>query len=354
MLDRAKQKLAANTSCQFASLNLNQKLPFENDSFDRVISMNVLHALENPEKTVREWARVVKHGGLITVVTLRKDFQMPLILKAHAHQHETDDNWRATSLFQWCRLVFKVFGISRMAFQFLFVAIFNKLVDQHIEGFSREEIEKMFMDAGLQIVYSGFIYGDQDLIYVLRKPNMWVRIAKDDEELEACFRLRYKVFVEEFGVADADQTHRSERDEYDARSAQCLVVKDGIAIGTLRLIQGQYSQDFRGLYQPSFAIDFSKALEFSRVAILREHRGDMRIFVQMLAFAHRYARALGYEYFFGTFRVSFYRHFRKAGWHFLFVSEPFMYQNAWKIVAFVSPISQANIDKINSLSETDV
>lgn len=350
MLELAKKKLAADSSCELSSLNLNHPLPFENDSFDRVISVNVLHALENPEAVVREWTRVVRHDGLITVVALRNNFQMPLILKAHAHQHETDEAWRVGSLIQWCRLVFKVFGVSRMAFQFLFVAIFNKLVDQNIEGFSQDKIEKIFMDAGLQIVYSGFIYGDQDLIYVLRKPKIWVRVAKSVEEYEECFRLRYHVFVEEFGVADGNAGRNSEKDEYDEHSTQCLVVKNGATVGTLRLIDGRYSQDFRGLYRPVFAIDFSKALEFSRVAILREYRGEMGIFIHMLAYAHRYANALRYEYFFGTFRVSFYRHFRKAGWHFIFVSEPFMYENTWKIVAFVSPISRENIDKINSLT----
>lgn len=43
-------------------------LTFEDNSFDRLIATHVLEHLPQPERVLREWARVVRPGGLITLV----------------------------------------------------------------------------------------------------------------------------------------------------------------------------------------------------------------------------------------------------------------------------------------------
>ncbi len=42
-----------------------QNLEFEDESFDLVISRNVMWCLEKPEKAYKEWLRVLRHGGRI-------------------------------------------------------------------------------------------------------------------------------------------------------------------------------------------------------------------------------------------------------------------------------------------------
>lgn len=42
-----------------------QNLDFEDESFDLVISRNVMWCLEKPEQAYREWLRVLRHGGRI-------------------------------------------------------------------------------------------------------------------------------------------------------------------------------------------------------------------------------------------------------------------------------------------------
>lgn len=44
-----------------------QNLPFENNTFDAVVSRNLLWNLENPEKAYKEWMRVLKPGGTLFV-----------------------------------------------------------------------------------------------------------------------------------------------------------------------------------------------------------------------------------------------------------------------------------------------
>lgn len=45
-----------------------QNLPFEDDTFDRVIVTCVLHHLPEPEKALREMRRVTKGGGLVSLL----------------------------------------------------------------------------------------------------------------------------------------------------------------------------------------------------------------------------------------------------------------------------------------------
>ena len=41
------------------------ELPFDDDSFDMIVCRNVTWALPDPEKTLRVWKRVLRHGGLL-------------------------------------------------------------------------------------------------------------------------------------------------------------------------------------------------------------------------------------------------------------------------------------------------
>lgn len=45
-----------------------QKLPFDSNTFDLVVSRDLVWNLEHPEKAYKEWARILKPGGMIFVV----------------------------------------------------------------------------------------------------------------------------------------------------------------------------------------------------------------------------------------------------------------------------------------------
>jgi len=53
----------------FKKVDLNKELPFENDSFDYVVSIEGIEHLENPFLCIREFARVLKPGGSLIITT---------------------------------------------------------------------------------------------------------------------------------------------------------------------------------------------------------------------------------------------------------------------------------------------
>lgn len=44
------------------------KLSFENNTFDRVIATHILEHVQNPHEVLLEWTRVLKPGGILTIV----------------------------------------------------------------------------------------------------------------------------------------------------------------------------------------------------------------------------------------------------------------------------------------------
>lgn len=101
--------------------------------------------------------------------------------------------------------------------------------------------------------------------------------AKTDEELREVYSVRYKIYFDEGYVEQKDSGLFS--DDYDPYAVNYLIRKRGNPIGTFRIIR--FSQ--RGFQTENFyhvekkGIDDTKAIEISRFAILKEHRGGMRL-----------------------------------------------------------------------------
>ncbi len=57
MLKRAKQKNGIH-SFSFQHFDLNSRLPFPDNYFDRVVSINAVYALKDPKKTLEEFSRI--------------------------------------------------------------------------------------------------------------------------------------------------------------------------------------------------------------------------------------------------------------------------------------------------------
>lgn len=339
MLRRAWKKINSG-NIVFAEADLNQPLLFPEKHFDRVVSVNALHALRDPLAAISGLSRLLKLNGKAVLVALKEQYRVPLILKAHQEAKGVDTSkisWESSRFYDWCKLVFRAFGINLSAIQFILIAIFNKLISQNITGLKLAELERTLFENMLDIEAECLVYGAQDLCVVVKKVPYRIKVARSNAELEASLRIRERVFLEESGLPLSD-----DKDEYDERpeTVHFLVEEDGEAMGTFRLLRiPDNAHGFRGLYTLPYAFDFTKSLELSRVAIVPERRRT-GLFMLIVKYVNLFAKANGYPYICGTFREELMRFFLKQDWQFDFVSECFMYYDKWRIVAFVSPVEK--------------
>lgn len=90
-------------------------LPFDNDAFDIVISLEILEFTPNPRKTLAELARVLRPGGWLIVTnrvgweakwifgrTFRKDL-FPMVLEKAGFQDITVYPWQVNYDLAWAR-----------------------------------------------------------------------------------------------------------------------------------------------------------------------------------------------------------------------------------------------------------
>lgn len=125
-----------------------------------------------------------------------------------------------------------------------------------------------------------------------------VRIAETEEELRASFRLRYKVYVESMGrLRDKGDHERKElRDERDDVAKAIVAIKDGEAIGTLRLFWGGDAPFSKELIEAYRIESFLEILPQDRMCIVERlmvdeaHRGStaaLRMYKEVMCFVFK-------------------------------------------------------------------
>jgi SAM-dependent methyltransferase len=67
MLNAARRRCARLGFAEFSVADLDERLPFDDATFDRVVSINVLYALKDQEFAVSEMLRVLKPSGRLVV-----------------------------------------------------------------------------------------------------------------------------------------------------------------------------------------------------------------------------------------------------------------------------------------------
>lgn len=83
MLARARAKCADLEYVRFAETDLDGRLPFEDATFDRIVSINVLYALKDQVASVRELLRVLKPGGKLVLASPKPEFRWRPLAAEH-------------------------------------------------------------------------------------------------------------------------------------------------------------------------------------------------------------------------------------------------------------------------------
>ena len=83
MLDLARSKCASDSRFTFEQANLDQPLPFPDDHFDRIVSINVIYAVSDSQATVSELLRVLKPDGVMVLTTPLPEFRIAPLVSEH-------------------------------------------------------------------------------------------------------------------------------------------------------------------------------------------------------------------------------------------------------------------------------
>lgn len=166
MLGRAKNKLCHHQNVSMLEANLNTRLPFLSASFAQVVSINTLYAVEDPQKTLEQFYRVLAPGGQLSLVTPVQGFENGEILRKHCQSEKPAEYWKGVHANEEreSRLVLEAFGNDALAEEMLLVAKYNRAIAKNgavFHFFQEEEILTLLCDVGFSIQQSSPIYANQ-------------------------------------------------------------------------------------------------------------------------------------------------------------------------------------------------
>ena len=128
---------------------------------------------------------------------------------------------------------------------------------------------------------------------IVNRSQLEVRLAKDEEEIVEVQKLRYEVFVDEFGakVSHKNKNECIERDKFDNhcdhlilidKSTRTLMGKPMI-VGTIRLLNSTNAKKFYGFYSAAeYNLDKilelkKNLLEIGRACVHKNYRGHIAL-----------------------------------------------------------------------------
>lgn len=150
MLNRARKKFLSHPDVALQCFDLNTGLPFPDDSFDRVVSVNTLYALQQPDAMIAEFHRVLKPDGKLVFANPHNCARFSGIMKGQLRE----------------------FGMLKFFMQFimnlpaLLVIIFVNMLFLRTNRnyWSREETERILKDNGFRDITIRLTYADQDFL----------------------------------------------------------------------------------------------------------------------------------------------------------------------------------------------
>jgi ubiquinone/menaquinone biosynthesis C-methylase UbiE len=172
MLAVARNKVVGNKVTLIES-SLNATLPFSCNSLTKIISTNVLYALEYPEKVLREFWRIMSPGGRLFIVTPKINYDNGLILKAHCKSKKPDSYWmNAHSASEREELLLsEAVPDLKLLEEMKIVAIHNRHIAQTslFHFFTPENLLNILRKEKFNIELEKSTYADQAILIIAQK-----------------------------------------------------------------------------------------------------------------------------------------------------------------------------------------
>jgi ubiquinone/menaquinone biosynthesis C-methylase UbiE len=172
MLTRASSKCAG-FGVDLTRTSLNEILPYNDASFTKVSSVNVLYAVADPSFTLRELWRISKPNATLVLVTPRKEYDNGLVLKAHAMSNEDDAYWKDlhASTEREERLVREAVKDDNIVEMMLLVARYNRFISKTatFHFLTEGEFTALVSQSGFAVTSLQSVYADQCMMVIAQK-----------------------------------------------------------------------------------------------------------------------------------------------------------------------------------------
>jgi len=150
MLNRAKRKFLASPNITFKLVDLNKRLNFSGNSFDRIVSINTLYALDVPEKIISEFYRLLKSQGKLIFANPHNKAELSTIFREQL----------------------KELGLAKFIFRFLLnlpsllvIIIVNIFfLKKNKNYWSEKEAEGILLKNNFQNIKIEYTYANQNLL----------------------------------------------------------------------------------------------------------------------------------------------------------------------------------------------
>ncbi len=139
--------------------DLNKSLEFPDSSFDKVICSHTLYALENPQRVIFEFHRVLKQGGAVIIANPKPNAGEKELIK----EHITAIN-KLTPIYK--KIYHILISLLLMPVNLVIIMI-NKVIiekgkNKEYHFLDKEDLQKILQEVGLKSIYISSCYADQD------------------------------------------------------------------------------------------------------------------------------------------------------------------------------------------------
>jgi len=159
MLERARKKFKNYSNVKLQVADLNKHLEFPDNSFDKVICSNTLYALENPQKVIAEFYRVLKLGAVVVITNPKPDAQMKKLA-----QEQLRTMTKLTPFYNKIYHILRAILLLPIIFA---VTVINKIILKkgkkgEYQFLDNQHFRSILQEVGFKSVYISSCYADQN------------------------------------------------------------------------------------------------------------------------------------------------------------------------------------------------
>lgn len=168
MLKQAHRRCRNLPNVKLQLADVNRRLEFPDNSFDRVLCSNTLYALEDPGRALAEFHRVLKPGGAVIIANPKPCAEENALIKGHIQA--------INELTPMYKRIYHIIVSVLLIPVYLFLIAINKIILEKAKSgeyhfLDEEELRGILQQAGFTIVSIRSCYADQDWLVEARKQS---------------------------------------------------------------------------------------------------------------------------------------------------------------------------------------